>query len=116
MATFLPLPPFAPCGEQVHSQLADFYRLGLRESLLSPNVFPQNGPVKRLGGKDHNSQFIDICFLIICFPSFFQEDLEGVSHRMKGTLKLNLLPSPHPPVVSKRSTLTVLCLSPFPSK
>lgn len=80
MATFLPLLPFAPSGKQVHSQLADFYGLGLRERLLSPNVFPLNGPTKCLGGKGHNSQVTDICFLIICFPSFFQEVWEGVSH------------------------------------
>lgn len=116
MATFLPLPPFAPWGQQFCSQLANFYRLGLR-SLLPQNVFPQNGPVKSLRGKDHNSHFIDICFLIICFPNFFQEDLEGVSHRTKGTLKLSPLPSPHPtPAVSKRFILTVLCVSPFASK
>lgn len=116
MATFLPLPPFAPRGQQFCSQLANFYRLGLR-SLLSQNVFPQNGPVKRLRGKDCNSHFIDICFLIICFPNFFQEDLEGVSHRTKGTLKLNPLPSPAPtPGVNKWLILTVLCVSPFASK
>lgn len=116
MATFLPLTPFAPWGQQFCSQLANFYRLGLRR-LLSQNVFPQNGPVKRLRGKDRNSHSIDICFLIMCFPNFFQEDLEGVSLRTKGTLKLNPLTSPHPtPVVSTWLMLTVLCVSPFASK
>lgn len=86
MATFLPLTPFAPTGERFHSQLADFYRWDLSKSLLSVNVFPQNGPVKCLGGKNHNGQSTEICYLIICSCSCFQEGLEGVSHRTKGTL------------------------------
>lgn len=86
-ATFLPLPPFAPSGEQFHSQLADFYIPGLSKSLLSLNVFPQNSSVRCLGGKDRYGPFTEICFWIICSLSCFQEGLEGVSHTTKGILR-----------------------------
>ena len=101
-----------PGGSSSAANWLTFTRLGLR-SLLSQNVFPQKSPVKRLRGKDCNSHFIDICFLIICFPNFFQEDLEGVSHRTKGTLKLNPLPSPRPDSRGKQmvDTHRSVCLS-----
>lgn len=59
MATFLTPTLFAPFREQqLYSQLADFYILGLSQSLLSVNVFPESDQVGRPGGKDHmaNSQ------------------------------------------------------------